>query len=102
MTLENLKETIFKDLEDNFIDKPLYFKRMVDLVVEATVNETLGWISEVEKPAPKGEYLLVSVNGTIPSGLLCYKNSEGLWVDALGQVIKDQTFVRFYRHVELE
>lgn len=71
-------------------------------VVCSTLDEAQRWIPEAEMPAPCGEHLFVSMNGINFSGVLCNKKSNGTWMDVFGKPLKDQSFVKFYRHLVID
>lgn len=71
-------------------------------VVCSTLDVAQSWIPEAETPAPPGEHLFVSMNGINFSGILCNKKSNGVWLDVYGKPLRDQNFVKFYRHLVID
>ena len=71
-------------------------------VVCSALDVAQSWIPEAETPAPAGEHLFVSTNGVNFSGILCNKRSDGKWVDVFGKTLKDQSFIRYYRHLIID
>ena len=56
------------------------------------------WREVVNNPPPIREYVLISVNAPIPSGLLAYLDKDGIWYDGVSsRRIQRQDVIKFWR-----
>lgn len=98
MINEQIVSRIFEEVQGKFPDTQ-NLKGIVKEVCNHSITALSGYISEAEFPCPPGVWVLVSIDGVSPAGLLFNKDFNGVWRSWPGNVVKNYAHIKFYKYV---
>lgn len=95
---KKLIQQITQEVKSELSSSPT-MEEVIRKTCEHSISVLNGYISEQETPCPPGVWVLVSVDGVVPAGVLHYKNTAGVWLSWPSNKVKRSDLIRYYKYV---